>query len=289
MNHCNVIRDLMSLAAEGLSSRESRQLVEEHITTCPVCRAEWEQMREQEPPAISEALPLHKIDREIRRKRWLWALLMVFLAVALGLAFTAFATDRQYVPYEDGLLEIHQKDGVLLVKATRPGMYVALDLTPWHEAQGVMMADISLYTRRLEGKASEVPHQVAADLPQGARVSAWYVEPGHHNRFLYGANPLSGGVISLPRLALAYYVLFALAAAAVLLVLLLFLRKKTATRRVLWVLLGLPLAWLGGHFLVKGFSTLSWYSLGRDMAWIGACGFFLYAAWLFAGKIRAER
>ena len=45
---CNVIRDLLSLYADDVCSRESRELVDEHLAECPACTEELARIRESE-------------------------------------------------------------------------------------------------------------------------------------------------------------------------------------------------------------------------------------------------
>ena len=45
---CDVIRDLMPLAAEGIASEKSLALVREHLEECPACRAAYEEMKKEE-------------------------------------------------------------------------------------------------------------------------------------------------------------------------------------------------------------------------------------------------
>ena len=75
-------------------SEDSRQLVEEHLKTCPACRKmQEEMMRENRLTATAkgnnltqtnktEAEPLRKIRRKIRKKRIASVLLAVILVVA---------------------------------------------------------------------------------------------------------------------------------------------------------------------------------------------------------------
>ena len=51
--NCDVIRDLLPLAADGLLSPTTQQLVEDHLCTCDSCRLLLEQMR-----APMEAIPI---------------------------------------------------------------------------------------------------------------------------------------------------------------------------------------------------------------------------------------
>ena len=44
--NCDVIRDLLPLYAEHITSEATNALVEEHLAECEVCRAELEQMEQ---------------------------------------------------------------------------------------------------------------------------------------------------------------------------------------------------------------------------------------------------
>ena len=120
--------------------------------------------------------------------------------------------------------------------------------------------------------------------------SAVYFSPnnGTDDILLWGEDQApGGGVISLPRLALAYYAALALAALAVLGILALALRKRKCgpwLRRAALV----PAVYLLGELLVLGVNTVS-YSLARDFALILVTALFLYPALLLADVIRTER
>ena len=43
---CEIIRDLLPLYAEGLTSKASNEWIEEHLNTCPECTKLLEQMRQ---------------------------------------------------------------------------------------------------------------------------------------------------------------------------------------------------------------------------------------------------
>lgn len=62
--NCDIIRDLLPLYAEHITSEASNALVEEHLAECGACRAELEQM-EQPVPVRPEAQP----DAPLRRIR----------------------------------------------------------------------------------------------------------------------------------------------------------------------------------------------------------------------------
>ncbi|NLW17419.1 MAG: hypothetical protein GX033_07230 [Firmicutes bacterium] len=79
------------------------------------------------------------------------------------------------------------------------------------------------------------------------------------------ANCPGGGVITLPRLTLAYYLVLAAIMAAGLGILRWICRGHDLLKGLIEKLLLLPVAYWLGHLCIKGFKT-STYSLVRDLA-----------------------
>ncbi len=98
---------------------------------------------------------------------------------------------------------------------------------------------------------------------------------------------MDGGVISLPRLALGYYVLLSLALLITLGITLFACRRKK-TGKALGYLALIPASYLTGHLLVKGFVTTS-YQMQRDFSLIVLTAALLYAAALLAGDLLRRR
>ena len=96
---CDIIRDLLPLHAEGLTSPKSAALVEEHLATCGACRNELKEAKAK-PPLSAAALPMQKIRRGITCRRWLAVALAASLILAFATAFLAYATDWLELPYQ---------------------------------------------------------------------------------------------------------------------------------------------------------------------------------------------
>ena len=96
-----------------------------------------------------------------------------------------------------------------------------------------------------------------------------------------------GGIISLPRLALGYYVLLSLALLIPLGIAFFACRRKK-TGKALGHLALIPACYLTGHLLVKGFVTTS-YQMQRDFSLIVLTAALLYAAALLAGTLLRQR
>ena len=91
---------------------------------------------------------------------------------------------------------------------------------------------------------------------------------------------MNGGVISLPRLALGYYVLLSLALLITLSIAFFVCRRKK-TGKALGYLALIPASYLAGHLLVKGFTTTS-YQMQRDFSLIILAAALIYAAVMLA-------
>ena len=280
MNYeCGLIADLLPLYQENLASEASRKAVEEHLQECDKCSAELEDLQKAQDSFPAAALPLKHISRGIRTKRRLSVLLVGCLLLALAVAFGAFVSDKEILSWRSDLLSFSRQEGIVLMNIGRPGMYAEVTRREDPDRPGIRQYEVSLYSRRFDFGAAQ--GQVPLEVPEGQEISVYYVKADELSVLVFGRDLYpDGGYAILPRLALAYYVLLAAALAALLVLLLLLFRRHARVSTVLSVLLGLPLSYLGGQLLVKGFSTLSPVSLLRDFLWIIACAAFLYAAWL---------
>ncbi len=87
---CDIIRDLLPLYADHVTSDASNALVEEHLNECPNCRKELEQMQRPVPVKLEEvpARPLEKIKKNIQKKRF-FAIVAAVVAVVCMIAVSA--------------------------------------------------------------------------------------------------------------------------------------------------------------------------------------------------------
>ena len=89
--NCDVIRDLLPMYAEGLTSEASNRLIEEHLEECTVCRGIARQMMEPIEAVQAEIpdpiLTLIKQKKKTRR-RVILACVCTALIVFLGCGST---------------------------------------------------------------------------------------------------------------------------------------------------------------------------------------------------------
>jgi len=120
--------------------------------------------------------------------------------------------------------------------------------------------------------------------PNGKAVAAvyYYLTDGSEDILIYGndINP-SGGIVTLPRLFFAYYLIFAISLIIICgIIMILFRRNKKVVNLTMKVLF-LPVSYLVGQLVIKGFTTSS-YVATRDFYAILLITIPLYIAFITA-------
>lgn len=127
--HCNVIQDLLPLYADDVVSKESRELVQQHLECCPDCRQVLGEIQADIPiPQQTDDAPLKKLKKKQRIKGVCIALIAaVCVALLLG-----YPVSVMYSNSIDGLSAEYGPECFIVTEY--PGGKVELKLT--EEAQG---------------------------------------------------------------------------------------------------------------------------------------------------------
>ena len=118
---CNVIRDLLPLYAENLTSEESNALVDEHLCWCDECAKQLGILKKaQAIPVETDAPGLKKFRKAIVRRRVLAVTMAVMLVITLVLGATflweapvwldADQAVKEVMKMEDGSIRIYYTD-----------------------------------------------------------------------------------------------------------------------------------------------------------------------------------
>lgn len=276
---CDIINDLLPLYAEGLASEESKKAVEKHIETCPVCRKNLKAMGQPIHRADIEKIPLKKVKAKLQKQRFKAIVLAVVLVSVLAVSVTVYLTTPEYLPYSEGLFSVDEKeDGTIIVTVNKAisGYSVEGHFEP--EDASIYAYHISVWKYRFGKKSTG--QSILLNPVNAEKVAVFYYTDGEANTFIYGYNPYpDGGVITLPRLVLGYYVLLAMALIIILGLLLFAFRKQRRIKQVLEYLIAIPISYLIGHLCIKGFTTAT-YSATRDFFAIMIVAVLVYCAML---------
>ena len=264
---CDVIEDLLPLYAEGLASDDSRILVEEHLKTCIDCKRQLNAIQEpKQIPIDTNIEPLKKVERKLFRKRIQIIAITVILVLTIVIISMAYLTSPEYLPYSNDIVSLTSyEDGKVIITFNDEvtgydiNRYAAKNNTgyEYHITTWNTIWDQHL----LKNKTQSIILN-----PDGEDVAAvyYYFTDGKEDILIYGKDLYEdGGMVTLPRLFLAHYLLLAMLLAVLCGIFLFIYRKDAKKRCVLEKIFLLPIAYIIGHFCIKGFTTTS-YSAQRD-------------------------
>ena len=106
-NECSVIKDLLPLYAEDMTSPETAEAIKEHISGCSECRAALAELapKQEAPDDSSAALPLKAVKKKLAIKRILIAACAVLATLGLIFAVKGIVDSRPVkVNYGDSKL-----------------------------------------------------------------------------------------------------------------------------------------------------------------------------------------
>lgn len=298
-NECSIIRDLLPLYAENMVSPDTAVFVEEHLKDCEACREEYERTKDSQPTKeISHALPLLKLRRKMKIKRIQTIALTAVFMTALFVSAFAVLDAPIYLPYSEGIVTCEQFDdkGMLL---TFDEEVTDFDYTIYDDPDGgnFNYCHIQAWTSLWDEWFSQGKGTLSATVTtrNDKPIVAVYIpndgnenvciakyDPNAENRIEKNVDYES--TISLPRLSLGYYLIFAAAVLVVVGIVWLLTRRKAEVR--VWIeRVGLyPVAYIISHCIVSGINWAS-YSLPRDFALIIFISILLYSGLLLAHNI----
>lgn len=282
---CNVIKDVLPLYLENMLSDDSCTMVEEHIEQCQECKNYLNEMRAfNEMPVDRNTSPLLKIKSTLRKKKIQTAIFSMMFSMMLFVITIAFLTAPEYIPYSEGSVTINKiGNGSVLVQfedtvcgydinryPTDDNTGYAYHITTWN----------SIWNRNI--KKSNTNNTILN--PNGENVVSvyYYQTDGTEDILIYGKdiNP-NGGVVTLPRLFLTYYALIAIVFATICGLIMLLLHRNKKMLDFMMKFFFLPISYLLGHLIIKGFTASSYNAL-RDFYAILLVMIPLYIAFLMA-------
>ena len=278
---CHVIKDMLPLYSENMLSEDSCKMVEEHIEQCQDCKNDLNDMRTfNEVPVNRDVTPLLKIKSTLRKKKIQTVILSVLFSMIFFIVTFAFLTEPEYIPYNERSVTIIEiGDGSVL--AQFDDSINGYDINKYPTDDGYVYhvtTWTSIWNRNI--KKSHINNTLLN--PNGENVtSVYYYNAGVSEDVLIFGEEIEpdGGVITLPRLNLSYYVMIAAGLAIVsgLVMLINYRNKKVFTFSL--KLFFLPVAYLIAHILIKGLTTTS-YAATRDFYLILIIAMSFYSAFL---------
>lgn len=113
MKHeCSIVKDLLPLYQEEMTTQESKEYIESHLEGCEDCRKEWEQMHKKDAVPADAAAPLKSLKKKLLRKK-IWTIVITVAAIAAAFFLMQW---RWFLPCtEDNIRVVENRDGSVTV------------------------------------------------------------------------------------------------------------------------------------------------------------------------------
>ncbi len=253
---CCLIKDLLPLYVEEMTSPESAALIREHLASCPDCAAEARALQSGAPetvPSADEAAPLRRVKQDLKKRRRAAAVLAAALAFVAVCTVFSYLTRPNYVPFEDSGAKVAAvQNGPLSVSFSDKVTACRINTFSEPDDEGTRVIEIEAWSSawdKILGKKTQTV--VLTDRWEGAALRVVYCDCAKQGELmtLYG-EPYDGGAVSLPRLVLGSYFLLAAGVAVAAGILRLALRRKEKAARITEYVLFAPVSYLAAHLIL---------------------------------------
>lgn len=113
---CTIIQDILPLYIDDVVSLDTKEMVEEHLQYCEVCRKEYESMKQEiYIPIENKSSILNKMNKAWRKKKVRISILSI-LATTMMLVATFWYVfyNETVIPYSEDLVNIEVQDNHLV-------------------------------------------------------------------------------------------------------------------------------------------------------------------------------
>ena len=258
---CNIIKDLIPLYKEGISSKESKELVEEHIKTCKSCRDYYQSLDDDE---VTNNQPLEFVSQSIEKNKKNRSRMIGSLVFSVLLIVFSFLTNPRQIEYDKDLIKKSTTDDKIIYEFRDDVTSIYTDYANGEYGNTLYIDGSYSYLDRILGGEKQVitldkkDYNVILYNNNGNKAAKVLYDPYGYTR--------NSGSLSLPRLIFAFY-----AKIAILLFLLGLILSFTIFRK--WDkfkkirLVSLPLSYVLATFLIKGYNLESSHPV-RDLGFI---------------------
>lgn len=288
---CSIIRDILPLYTENMVSDETREFIEEHLSVCNECKKEMEKMRIIDNLPPSNTVPLKNIRKKLLYKKIQIVLLTTALVLIIAISVFALLTAPKFYPYSDDILKLTENQNQSVTITFREDVKGFSYIESSDIDTDISVVQVEAWTSYFSENILKSSRQsITIPYTDKDKISIYYLQNNNEDDVhIFGHNlSPTGGIVSLPRLALNYYLYIAIGSFALAVLLLVVFHKKEMIRIWLLRLMAIPVSYVLGHIFIKGFSTTT-YTLQRDFFLILLVSVMIYCViissiWLYNMK-----
>lgn len=291
---CDVIKDLLPLYVEHITSEDSNQLVQEHLKGCASCTAYEQELKEEttsNSPSF-ETMPLKYVQKDMKKRRRNSVIFISLIVAFVMFVLFSYLTKPRFLTKNDSGVRVETVDGIdLYINFSNNVTSSKVTREEWENGKRVVI--VEAWTSVWDVILGKSTPSLNLSNVEGEVDSIYYCSNKEENgtdnmALIYGEDPNpSGGVVVLPRLVMGYYFSLLCVAVLVLGVLWLLFRKKKKASSVLTYAFFVPVSYLIAQILLGvGFTT---FTAQRDFIMILIGAVMVYGICILGGKMLWQR
>ena len=279
---CNIIKDILPLYAEGMVSSDTIEMIEEHLVSCNNCREELSKLTSPIPiPSDINTVPLKKIQLMLQKRKTIVIILSVLFSLVIAISVIGYLTSPSYFIYSSDILNIVElENGAIVIEFN--------DKVSGYEISSYRSSDTEGYIYHINSwdsiwnrwfKKNNLQNIVLN--PEGDIVDRVYYSQsnGEEDILVYARSIPNEGVITLPRLALNYYMVLAIILFVISLIAVVLTKKNKKIQNVMISLMSIPVVYIISSIVIRLFRPVT-YMLAKDFFLIILLSIPIYSIFL---------
>ena len=275
---CNIVKDMLPLVAEDLASEDTINFVENHLKDCPDCKEEYNELIKSKTDFKYEddleAAPMKDISRKLKKRR-------IYTGILVGLIISLFfvlvfdkLTKAIPLSFEQAIESTKIENEKLFIKFKEEVSNYNIVSNMGEEIN----YDIMAWKTNLSKFIKEDDKNTVIDIDNEKPVIVYYISQGDKlDKIIYGKDShFNGGVLTLPRLAMNFYVttmgVILLASSFLLFI----FRKKHKINKVFTIISFFSLSYILSHLVILGIGG-STHHIIRDLAFVSISAILIFA------------
>lgn len=304
---CEIINDIMPLYVEEMVSDTTKRMVEEHIDECSECSIKLKEMRKKiNIPVDNIITPMVSLKKKMFQKKLGIIVLSMISALTLAILGLIYVTAPIPLEYDKSFINIEKLDDERVL-ATISNEVVGYDINSYpSEISDSVNSDFTEYIYHItlwnslwneyftkgeersfiiNKKVDDGYYDVKSIYYYTGKMKTTGSESGGDDLLIYGEDMYnSGGIFTLPRLALNYYFIMAFIIAILGGIIWKLNKKHIKTRIIAERITLLSVAYITSHLCVKGLSASSYYLI-KDLSSILLLMIPIFAILMIIGKL----
>ncbi len=265
---CDTIKDILPLVAENLASEDTEKLVNEHLKDCLKCKKEYEELKTSkkydESKKDLESIPLKDIKRKLKNRNiYIGVLTALIISLLLFIGFNK-ATKPIPLSFGEAVESTEIEDGKLFIKFKTKVSNYSIVSSSYDQIDYEIMAwktNISRLFKKGEAKTTVI--SIDKEKPILVRYIS---QDSELDKIIYGKDQ-EGNSLTLPRLAMNYYLFIMVIIFVISIVLSFIFRNMDKTKKTTNIVMFFPLSYILSHIVIVGVRG-STHHMNRDLSFV---------------------